>query len=77
MTHVPHQLAEEFPELSSRISTMKQTDAHFARLVEAYEEVNGEVHRAETNIEPISDLHALEIRKKRMELKDQIYRMLT
>lgn len=76
MSHTPHELTEDFPEFAARISTLKQRDAHFARLAEEYHEVNRAVHRAETRVEPMDDLAFDTLRKKRMKLKDEIYRML-
>ena len=76
MSNTPHELAEEFPDKVEAISTLKQSDAHFAALVENYHEVNRAIHRAETNIEPTDDLNGVEMRKKRMTLKDEISRLL-
>ena len=76
MSHTPHELAEDFPDAADRISTLKQTDAHFARLVEAYHEVNRAVHRAETRTEPVGEATEADLRRQRMELKDRIRRML-
>ena len=77
MTHTPHEIAEEFPQEADRIAALKQTDAHFARLVDEYHEVNRDLHRAETNIEPTNESHEIEMRKTRMGLKDQIWRMIS
>jgi len=77
MSHTPHELAEEFPDMVEQISTLKQSDAHFARLVEEYHEVNRAVHRAETNVEPVGETAEGEMRKKRAALKDELYGMLT
>ncbi len=77
MSHTPHELAEEFPELAAKIHELKTTDAHFRNLATAYHELNRTIHRAETNIEPV-DATAEEImRKQRVRLKDQIYAMLS
>lgn len=76
-THTPHELHEEFPEHSDKITELKQSDAHFARLAEEYHEINRAVHRAETNVEPVDNLTEGEMRKKRGALKDELYRMLT
>lgn len=76
MTHTPHELAADFPEFADRIHELKEADAHFARLMEEYHEINREVHRAETNVEPISDEAETELRKKRAALKDELYGML-
>ncbi|MGJ8585095.1 MAG: YdcH family protein [Marinosulfonomonas sp.] len=77
MAHTPHELAEEFPEAVDKIHDLKQSDAHFARLVDEYHDINREVHRAETNVEPTDDLHMTEMRKERLLLKDQIWKMLS
>jgi uncharacterized protein YdcH (DUF465 family) len=72
MTHVPHELAEEFPHQQEEISALKAKDVHFARLCDAYHEINRSIHRAETNVEPTDDFHMQEMRKTRLSLKDQI-----
>lgn len=76
MSHTPHELAEEFPDKVEQISALKQSDAHFARLMDEYHEINRTVHRAETDVEPTDDLHLAEMRKQRLALKDEIARML-
>jgi uncharacterized protein YdcH (DUF465 family) len=45
--------------------------------MEEYHEVNRDVHRAETLVEPMSDEAEGALRKKRAALKDELYRMLT
>ncbi len=77
MSHTPHELAEEFPHEAERISTLKQSDGHFAKLVDEYHEINRAVHRAETNVEPMEQFHEEELRKKRVMLKDEIWRILS
>lgn len=76
MSHTPHELAEDFPDMAQQISTLRQSDAHFARLTDNYHEINRALHRAETDVEPTSDDHMNEMRKSRMALKDEIYQML-
>ena len=77
MSHTPHELHEEFPELAEKMTELKQADAHFAKLADEYHELNRAVHRAETNVEPTDQFNEEEMRKKRAVLKDEIYRMLT
>ena len=72
MSHTPHELIEEFADKADVMQTLKQNDAHFARLYEAYHTVNRAIHRAETNVAPTDDAHMTEMRKERMALKDQI-----
>ena len=77
MSHVPHELAAEFPELTDKIHTLKTTDAHFQRLFDDYHTINREVHRAEAAGLNITDEHYQELKRQRMDLKDQLYAMLT
>lgn len=76
MSHTPNELAEEFPEHVEKMHELKQSDAHFAKLFEAYHDVNRAIHRAETDVEPTDDLHMETMRKERLKLKDEIYGML-
>lgn len=72
MTHTPHELHEEFPQQADRIHRLKSENAHFARLSDEYHEVNRAVHRAETEVDTISDDELNELRKRRVMLKDEI-----
>ena len=76
MSHTPHELAEDFPDQVDKIHDLKTSNAHFAKLVDEYHEINRAVHRAETSVEPTEELHEVEMRKKRMALKDEIAGML-
>lgn len=76
MSHVPHELIAEFPEFAFKITEMKTTEPHFARLYEEYHEVNRAIHRAETDIEPTDDTRMEEMRKHRLKLKDELYALL-
>ncbi|MCY1127339.1 DUF465 domain-containing protein [Frigidibacter sp. RF13] len=76
MSHTPHELAEEFPQDAEKIHRLKTSDAHFARLSDEYHEVNRQVHRAETNVEPMEELAEVDLRKRRSHLKDEIARRL-
>ena len=77
MSHTPHELAAEFPDMADKIASLKASDAHFAKLADEYHEVNRAVHRAETNIEPMEELAEVELRKKRSALKDEIWGILS
>lgn len=77
MSHVPHDLSADFPELKDRIHELKTSDAHFARLHAEYDEINHKVHLSETNVEPRTPERETELRKERARLKDELYRLLT
>ena len=72
MTHTPHELAAEFPDKVERIHQLRESDAHFARLSDTYHTLNREIHRGETNVEPMDDMHLEELKKKRLLLLDEI-----
>lgn len=72
MTHVPHELAEEFPNQIEEMGALKARDSHFARLFDEYHVLNRSIHRAETDLEPTDDFHMQEMRKQRLHLKDEI-----
>ena len=76
MSNTPHELHEEFPEFVEKIHDLKVNDAHFAKLAEDYHELNRQVHRAETNVEPLEELAEVDLRKRRGALKDEIYALL-
>lgn len=71
-----HDIGTEFPEMKDRIHILKAESAHFAKLYEAYEEADKAVVRVEQEIEPTTDEHAEELKKRRAKLKDEIFTML-
>lgn len=76
MSHTPHELAEDFPGHVDAIHALRAENAHFAKLTEAYHQINRSVHRAETNVEPMNSLAETQLRKERAALKDEIWSML-
>lgn len=76
MSHVQHELHDEFPEYKEKIHALKTGDRHFARLFDEYHVVNREIHRHEVNGIDIAD-DALETMKKNwLKLKDELFKML-
>ncbi len=76
MSHTHHELTEEFPHAADKIHALKLGNPHFARLADEYHDLNRQIHRAETNVEPISQAAETVLRKKRAALKDGIAQML-
>ena len=72
-----HDLHKEWPELSNRIHEMKVGNAHFARLFEKFSEVDNQIVKAEENIPAMDDMALEQLKKERLRLKDELYRMLT
>ncbi len=71
-----HDLIHEFPEHRDRIHDLKIGNNHFARLFEEYHDLDHEIHRIETGIENTSDDYLEERKKRRLYLKDELYRMI-
>lgn len=72
MSNTPNELAEQFPLAVEKMHELKTSDAHFAKLFDDYHEINRQIHRAETNIEPTDDFHLEVMRKQRLALLDTI-----
>ena len=72
MSHVPHELAEEFPDSTDILHELKLANGRFNTLAERYHTVNREIHRLETGVEPGSEFREIELRKERLHLKDEI-----
>ena len=77
MSHVPHELHEEFPDAAEKIHALKESDSHFAKLADEYHAVNREIHRMETGVEPVAEEFENQKRRQRLALKDQIAAYLT
>ena len=77
MTHMLHELSEEFPQYIERMQLLRVADTHFAELYNDYHEVNQAVLRAEADDEPASDDRLNALRHRRVQLKDEIYALLT
>ncbi|HUV22854.1 MAG TPA: YdcH family protein [Gammaproteobacteria bacterium] len=71
-----HDLVHELPEHRDTIHKLKTTNNHFARLFDEYHQVDHEVRRIETGIENTSDEYLDERKKVRLNLKDELYRMI-
>lgn len=72
MSHVAHELSDEFPAELSAIQTLRQSNAHFARMADRYHELNRTLHRMESNVEPADDFTIEDLKKERLRLKDEI-----
>ncbi|MDJ0833222.1 MAG: DUF465 domain-containing protein [Gammaproteobacteria bacterium] len=76
MLNEKHDLIHELPEHRDTIHRLKTGDARFARLFEEYHEIDHEVHRIETGIENTSDDYLEQRKKKRLFLKDELFKMI-
>ncbi len=76
MDLLKHDITHEFPQLKDKIHTLKTTNHHFARLYNAYDEVNHTVAKIETGGGVMSDEALEDLKKQRLKLKDEIVQML-
>lgn len=74
MTHV---LAREFPELAPRIADLKRNDPRFASLLDRHDELDREITQAEQNGSSLSDEAIESLKKNRLYLKDELYKLAT
>lgn len=72
MSHTPHELETFFEDDLDRFHKAKAESAHLRHLAERYHELNREVHRAETDIEPVADYVLEDMKKRRLALLDEI-----
>ncbi|ARU54933.1 MAG: DUF465 domain-containing protein [Pseudomonadales bacterium] len=76
MTIEKHDLHHEFPEMADEIHELKTSNAHFAKLFDQYHNVDQQVRRIETGVENTSDEFLEQVKKERLNLKDQLFQML-
>lgn len=72
MSNTPHILSEEFPNQIEQIHALKLADPRFAALLKQYDEINDEIHLAETNVKPMTQDFETQMRKRRLAVKDKI-----
>lgn len=65
-----------FPEYRDLIAKLKAEDAHFARLFEEHNELDQRIQNMEDEIELATDAEMENLKKEKLQLKDEIYRML-
>jgi uncharacterized protein YdcH (DUF465 family) len=72
-----HDLIHEFPELKERIHELKTTDEHFRERFDEYHRLTREIENMENEVTPVSTRTEEEAKKRRLHLKDELYRLLT
>ena len=72
-----HDLIHEFPELKSRIHELKVSDTHFRHLFDEYHELTRSIEKMEDEVTPVATHTEEGAKKRRLKLKDELYRLLT
>jgi uncharacterized protein len=75
--HIPHELPEEFPDEIALMARLAQDNYLFKRLASRYDDVNRQIHRIESEEQPVADAVLEQLKKERLKLKDEIAHMLT
>ena len=76
MQFLPSDLEHEFPEFSGVMHQLRQRDSKLDSLCEQYDRVNGAIAQVEKNGKPVQDAEFEDMKKKRLRIKDEIYRAL-
>jgi len=65
-----------FPEYRDLMSTLKQEDPHFAKLLIDHDELDRKISQLE--LDPINHIHENieQLKRKKLRLKDQLYLIL-
>lgn len=71
-----HDLVHEFPEYRQKMRELKQTDARFAELFAEYDKDDHAIKKFELGAAVTSDEALEALKKKRLNVKDQIYQIL-
>ena len=76
MLNEKHDLVHELPEHREAIHNLKMNNQHFSRLFDQYHEIDHEVHRIETGVETTSDEYLDDKKRKRLQLKDELFKII-
>ena len=76
MSHVPHELHDEFPESAETLRELKLSNAHYERISENYHGINREIHRIESEVEAASDERLETLKKQRLVILDEVAGMI-
>lgn len=77
MMRIPHSLTDEFStDAFATIEQLSKTDHQFGKLAASYAEINEEIYRIESEVEPTTDEVLETLKKRRLLLKDEIVAFL-
>jgi uncharacterized protein YdcH (DUF465 family) len=67
-----HPLVVDFPEHKEAIQALKLSNAHFKHLLDQYQTVDEGIVRIETELEAASDARTEQLKRRRLQLKDEL-----
>jgi uncharacterized protein len=65
-----------FPEYRELITQLKHTDLHFTRLFDRHNELDQKIKNIEAQIELATHEETESLKKEKLHLKDEIYKLL-
>lgn len=65
-----------FPEYRDLITRLKGHDHHFTRLFDKHNELDQQIKNMESHIQPGTQLEIENLKKEKLQLKDQLYTIL-
>ncbi len=71
-----HSLFNDFPEHQDKIRELKNSNADFKFMADAYHSLDHKIRGLEGNGVPMEDLHFASLKLQRVALKDQLYAFL-
>jgi uncharacterized protein len=77
MEHISDALAEEFAGKEAAIHKLKTESAHFRRLLDDNEQLFRDIHRMQTDVEPVDDATRESYERRRLKVLDEIAAMIT
>ena len=71
-----HDLIHELPEYKDQIRTLKMSNRHFEKLFDKYHDLDHQIRRIEEGIETPEDSYSEQLKKERLQLKDELFGMI-
>lgn len=71
-----HDLIHELPEYKNQIHTLKMNNRHFEKIFDKYHDLDHQIRRIEEGIETPEDSYSDELKKERLQLKDELFNMI-
>jgi len=67
-----HDLIHELPEYKDQIHSLKLSNKYFEKLFEKYHDLDHQIRRIEEGIETPEDSFSEQLKKQRLQLKDEL-----
>ena len=72
-----HDLIHEFPQLKARIHELKVSALNFRSFFDEYHQLTRSIEKMEDEGTPVATRTEVDAKRRRIHLKDELYRLLT